>query len=117
MSSLRIAILSVVRKRKNLTLSREPLFSFYGPIHSYPNAFLRFLFVTGLAKKLYKILHTLSVGFFQNTGSPQYVISYGDFLNPHSPSHPLSIFKNNSACLFTVLATRHCTPPMAKQMI
>ncbi|WP_217993843.1 hypothetical protein, partial [Bacillus pseudomycoides] len=31
---------------------------------------LGFLFVIGLAKKLYKILHTLSVVFFQNTGGP-----------------------------------------------
>ncbi|KKZ99210.1 hypothetical protein B4147_3794 [Bacillus wiedmannii] len=29
----------------------------------------------------------------------------------------MSIFKSNSACLFTVLATKHCTPPIAKQMI
>ncbi|PDY95686.1 hypothetical protein CON09_01695 [Bacillus anthracis] len=44
-------------------------------IHSYPGTVLKFLFVTRLAKKLCKILHTLSVGFFQNTGIPQYVIS------------------------------------------
>ncbi|RAN76846.1 hypothetical protein B5P42_22470 [Bacillus sp. SRB_331] len=35
-------------------------------IHSYTDAVLGFLFVTGLAEKLYKILYTLSVGFFRN---------------------------------------------------
>ncbi|OTY02890.1 hypothetical protein BK729_06905 [Bacillus thuringiensis serovar wratislaviensis] len=33
-------------------------------IHSYPDAILGFLFVIELAEKLYKLLHTLSVGFF-----------------------------------------------------
>ncbi|OTX56069.1 hypothetical protein BK723_07960 [Bacillus thuringiensis serovar pondicheriensis] len=40
-----------------------------------------FLFVTGLVKKLYNTLQTLSVRFPQNTG-PQYVLSYGYFLPP-----------------------------------
>ncbi|WP_309443604.1 hypothetical protein, partial [Bacillus nitratireducens] len=54
------------------TLIREPPFLFYESmyffIHSYPGAVLGFLFVIGLAKKLYKILHALSVGFFQKSG-------------------------------------------------
>jgi len=37
-------------------------------IHSYPGVVLGFSFVTGLAEKLYKILHALSVGFFRNAG-------------------------------------------------
>ncbi|OJE34988.1 hypothetical protein BAQ49_03850 [Bacillus proteolyticus] len=45
---------------------------FYGSmrffIHSYPGAVLEFLFVIRLAEKLYKILHALNVGFFQNAG-------------------------------------------------
>lgn len=48
------------------------LFSFYGPmhffIHSYYGAVLGFSLVAGLVKKLYIILHTLSVGFFRNAG-------------------------------------------------
>ncbi|PGT15807.1 hypothetical protein COC96_19490 [Bacillus cereus] len=43
---------------------------FYGSmplfIHSYPGAVLGFLFVTGLSEKSYKVLHTLSMVFFQN---------------------------------------------------
>ncbi|PES39824.1 hypothetical protein CN493_04255 [Bacillus thuringiensis] len=40
-------------------------------IHSYYSTVLGFLFVTVLAKKLYKILHTLSVFFFKNAaGTP-----------------------------------------------
>ncbi|PGE68218.1 hypothetical protein COM69_15145 [Bacillus toyonensis] len=35
-------------------------------IHSYPGAVLGFSFVTGLAKKLYKISHTLSLFFLWN---------------------------------------------------
>ncbi|PEE14515.1 hypothetical protein CN327_21850 [Bacillus cereus] len=37
-------------------------------IHSYYSTVLGFFFVTGLAQKLYKILHALSVVFFQNAG-------------------------------------------------
>ncbi len=37
-------------------------------IHSYPEKVLEFSFVTELAEKLHKILHTLSVGFFRNAG-------------------------------------------------
>lgn len=33
------------------------------------------LFVTGLAQKLYKILHTLSMGFFQNAGDTPITIT------------------------------------------
>ncbi|MEX0135146.1 hypothetical protein MRBLBA71_001721 [Bacillus nitratireducens] len=39
-------------------------------IHSYPGAVLGFLFVTGLAEKLYKILHALSVGFSEMLAVP-----------------------------------------------
>ncbi|OTX37155.1 hypothetical protein BK720_04680 [Bacillus thuringiensis serovar brasilensis] len=49
---------------------KSAFFFFYNPmylfIHSYPDVDLEFLFVTELAKKLYKILHTFNV-FFQNT--------------------------------------------------
>ncbi|WJE67190.1 hypothetical protein QRE63_28520 (plasmid) [Bacillus mycoides] len=42
------------------------LFTFlYIPILAWV---LGFSFVTGLAEKLYKILHALSVGFFRNAG-------------------------------------------------
>ncbi|OOR17152.1 hypothetical protein BGP34_28470 [Bacillus mycoides] len=48
---------------------------FYGSmhffIHSYPGAVLGFLFVTGLAEKLYKTLHALSMVFFRNAGGGQ----------------------------------------------
>ncbi|PEO77676.1 hypothetical protein CN571_29810 [Bacillus pseudomycoides] len=47
---------------------------FYGSmlffIHSYPDVVLRFSFVTGLAKKLYKILHALSVVFSEMLAIP-----------------------------------------------
>ncbi|PFO84566.1 hypothetical protein COJ88_29420 [Bacillus cereus] len=42
--------------------------SIYFFIHSYSSAVLGLLFVTGLAEKLYKILHDLSVFFFRNAG-------------------------------------------------
>lgn len=59
--------LSVTIKKGETILSQEYLlFLFYGSmhffIHSYPSAVLGFLFVIGLAEKLYKISHTLSVG-------------------------------------------------------
>ncbi|OSX86905.1 hypothetical protein S3E15_05332 [Bacillus mycoides] len=41
-------------------------------IPSYSGAVLGFSFVTGLAKKLYKILYTLSVVIFQNAGGTPY---------------------------------------------
>ncbi|PHE91903.1 hypothetical protein COF76_28410 [Bacillus wiedmannii] len=45
---------------------------FYGSIqffiHSYLGAVLEFLFVIELDKKLYKILHTLSLVTFKNAG-------------------------------------------------
>ncbi|PFA38705.1 hypothetical protein CN381_28585 [Bacillus cereus] len=47
---------------------------FYGSIHffihSYSRAVLGLLFVTGLAEKLYKILHDLSVGGQNAGGTP-----------------------------------------------
>ncbi len=58
--------LSVTIKNGETVLSQKHLLFFYGSmhffIHSYPGAVLGFLFVIGLAEKLYKISHTLSVG-------------------------------------------------------
>ncbi|OMH32602.1 hypothetical protein BUM91_12380 [Bacillus thuringiensis] len=48
----------------------QPFYSIHFFIHFYPGALLRFSFVTGLAEKLYKILHTLSVLFFEALESP-----------------------------------------------
>ncbi len=62
--------LSVERKRKIPTFTRNLPFSMtlFIFIHSYPGAVLGFFLVTELAEKMYKILHNLSVGVFQNTG-------------------------------------------------
>ena len=98
-------------KRGNRTLTKEPSFLFYGSmhffIHSYPNAVLVLLFVTGLAKKLYKILHTISV-FFQKYWHPPICAFLWIFLDSslkHSPVLCLSL-RINPACLFQVLASR-----------
>ena len=58
------------------------------------------LFVTGLAKKLYKILHTISV-FFQKYWHPPICAFLWIFLDPllkHSPVFCLSL--RNKLCLF-----------------
>ncbi|MDR4357595.1 hypothetical protein FOR97_26675 [Bacillus anthracis] len=68
-----IIVIGSKEKGGNPTLTREPSFLFYGAInffiHSYSSAVLGFLFVTGFAEKLYKILYTLSLGVFRNAGS------------------------------------------------
>ncbi|PHC77263.1 hypothetical protein COF63_29485, partial [Bacillus pseudomycoides] len=65
-------LLSVAKTRRIPTLTRDPpffvlwIYAFF--IHSYPGVVLGFSFVTGLAEKLYKILHVLSVVVFRNAG-------------------------------------------------
>ncbi|PEM15201.1 hypothetical protein CN616_22850 [Bacillus toyonensis] len=58
-------IISSKEKGESLLSEGIPFFIFYNAIHlfihSYPDAVLGFSFVTGLAKKLYKISHTLSL--------------------------------------------------------
>ncbi|PEM45095.1 hypothetical protein CN636_10585 [Bacillus toyonensis] len=60
-----------------------PFFIFYKAIHlfihSYYGAVLGFSFVTVLAKKLYKILHTLSLFFLWNAFDPFFM---------HKKRHP-----------------------------
>ncbi len=73
MSSLHNIKLSVARKRRIPCESGDLPFSFsmtlfiflYIPILAWVSGLP---FVNGLSKKLYKILHALSVGFFRNAG-------------------------------------------------
>ncbi|PGU94640.1 hypothetical protein COD71_08450 [Bacillus cereus] len=59
-----------MKKGNPYSQKESPFFIFYKAIHlfihSYYGAVLGFSFVTVLAKKLYKILHTLSVVFLRN---------------------------------------------------
>lgn len=69
-------------------------------IHSYPGTVLGFLFVTRLAEKLYKILHTLSLVFSEMLAVPQGVniVKRGDI------ESPLFYFQNSNHFLSLLAA-------------